>query len=97
MKEKVVRLDVSKDILMVSTKDVAMNSDGKEYIVGTLEGEPLTIGFNAKYLVRLLQCHDGDEVAMKLTQYNQALVVDDLDGKRLLLLPSLLLKVGLAD
>lgn len=96
MKEKVVRLDISNEMMVVSTKDLALNSDGKEYIDGALQGDPLTIGFNAKYLVRMLQCHDSDEVKMNMTQHNRGLVLEN-EGKTLLVLPSLLVKVGLDD
>lgn len=92
LKEKGVRFDVSNDITLVSANDKAFNTQGKEYVEGTLEGNGMPIGFNAHFLLKALNCIDLDEVVLNMTESNRALIVKDGDGKRIMVLPLMLHK-----
>ncbi len=62
-----VILDISPDSLTVSAQDLDFSNEANEQLSCTYEGNPLTIGFNAKFLVEMLGVLESDDVKMELS------------------------------
>ena len=91
--DKMVVLDVAKDLVRVSSTNKAFNSEGVEEIAGSLEGEPLTIGFDASLLSRCLTVFTQDEVVLEMTAPNRYLVFRD-DTALVIVMPRLVPEVA---
>ncbi len=64
-KAHAVKLDLTKGVLTVLSQNPDLG-DAKEEVPVEYQGEPLKIGFNARYLVDVLQALKGDDVALEL-------------------------------
>ncbi|MEW6410091.1 MAG: DNA polymerase III subunit beta [Nitrospirota bacterium] len=63
-KTNTVRIDIDKSRMMLSTE--SETGEAKETIPVDYQNEPLTIGFNARYLIDALQVIDGEMVRVEL-------------------------------
>lgn len=84
-----VILDISPSSLTVSAQDLDFSNEANEQLTCTYEGNPLTIGFNAKFLVEMLGVLDADEVKMELSTPSRAgilLPAEPTDGEEILML-----------
>lgn len=84
-----VILDISPDSLTVSAQDLDFSNEAAEQLPCNYDGNPLTIGFNAKFLVEMLGVLESDEVKMELATPSRAgilLPVEDTEGEEILML-----------
>ena len=62
-----IRLDLEDEKITL----ISMNPDigeAREEIAAQYKGELLTIGYNARYMIDILQAMDGEEVVIKLQE-----------------------------
>ena len=85
-----VAFNISKDKILIHTEDPESSSRAKEEIIGSYEGEALTIGYNGEYLKDIINHISGDEVVIKLNTPISATLFtgknEELD-KTMLLMP----------
>ena len=55
-----VILNINDGSLTVSAQDLDFSNEATEQLTCTYEGEPLTIGFNAKFLIEMLNVLESD-------------------------------------
>lgn len=81
--------DITANTLTLSSQDTDFSYNATERMICTYTGEPMKIGFNAKFLLELLNATDGDELAIKLsTPQRPGLMspVEQMDGEDILML-----------
>ncbi|NRB63660.1 MAG: DNA polymerase III subunit beta, partial [Saprospiraceae bacterium] len=84
-----VILNINDGSLTVSAQDLDFSNEATEQLACTYEGEPLTIGFNAKFLVEMLGVLESDEVQMELSTPTRAGILlpsEKEDGEDILML-----------
>ncbi|MCB0521584.1 MAG: DNA polymerase III subunit beta [Lewinellaceae bacterium] len=84
-----VILDISPDSLTVSAQDLDFSNEAAEQLSCTYEGNPVTIGFNAKFLIEMLGVLESDEVKMELSTPSRAGILlpgEGEDGEEILML-----------
>ncbi len=84
-----VTLKLTEDSLTINTQDLDFSNEANEQLSCQYDGEPLEIGFNAKFLIELLSVIDADDVEIKLADATKAGVitpVPQVDGEELLML-----------
>lgn len=67
-----VILNIKNGDLTVSAQDLDFSNEATEHLTCTYEGDPLTIGFNAKFLVEMLGVLESDMVQMELSSPTRA-------------------------
>jgi len=70
-----VALSISGNEIQLSARDVDYNFEGNERMACQYDGEPLQIGFNAKFLNEMLMAVDSDEVKMELSTPSKASLI----------------------
>ena len=84
-----VILNINDGSLTVSAQDLDFSNEATEQLPCSYEGEPLTIGFNAKFLIEMLNVLESDEIKMDLSTPTRAgilLPVDEVEGEEILML-----------
>jgi DNA polymerase-3 subunit beta len=84
-----VILNIHDGSLTVSAQDLDFSNEATEQLACSYEGEPLTIGFNAKFLVEMLGVLESDEVQMELSTPTRAGILlpnEDSEGEDILML-----------
>ena len=84
-----VILNISGESLTISAQDLDFSNEATEQLSCTYDGDALTIGFNAKFLIEMLGVLESDEVKMELSTPTRAgilLPADDTDGEEILML-----------
>ena len=84
-----VVLNINNSSLTVSAQDLDFSNEATEQLSCTYEGEPITIGFNAKFLVEMLGVLESDDIKLELSTPARAgilLPVDETDGVSILML-----------
>jgi len=84
-----VVLNIKEGSLVISAKDLDFSNEATEQISCTYEGEPVTIAFNAKFLVEMLGVLESDEVKMELSTPTRAgilLPAEEPEGEEILML-----------
>ncbi|HHM21760.1 MAG TPA: DNA polymerase III subunit beta, partial [Bacteroidetes bacterium] len=84
-----VIFDIAPDSLTVSAQDLDFSNEANEQLACNYEGTPLTIGFNAKFLIEMLSVLESEEVKMELATPSRAgilLPVDETEGEEILML-----------
>jgi DNA polymerase III subunit beta len=84
-----VILNITDKSLTVSAQDLDFSNEAHEQLTCTHTGEPLTIGFNAKFLIEMLTVMEGDEIRMELSTPSRAGIIrstDSVDGEEILML-----------
>jgi DNA polymerase III subunit beta len=76
-----IRLEVSADSVKVSAEDIERASEAHETVMGELDGDELTIGFNAIYLTEVLSNIDSEEVLFEFSTPNRAGIVTPFEQK----------------
>lgn len=66
--------------LLVSAEDVESSSAGKERLVCQYDGEPMEIGFNAKYFLEMLNNVETEDVCIEMSQPSRAGLVLPVDN-----------------
>ena len=84
-----VILRINDGSLTISAQDLDFSNEATEQMSCTYEGEPLTIGFNAKFLVEMLGVLEAEEVRMELSTPSRAgilLPVEEVNEEDILML-----------
>ncbi|MGA1544560.1 MAG: DNA polymerase III subunit beta [Saprospiraceae bacterium] len=84
-----VILNIGKEILTLSAQDIDFSNEAIEELNCVFEGEPFTIGFNAKFLVEMLNVLESDEVKIELSTPTRAGILtpaDQIEGTEILML-----------
>lgn len=62
-----VILDIKAENLTISAQDLDFSNEANENLKCNYEGEPIKIGFNAKFLVEMLNAIESDEVRLEMS------------------------------
>lgn len=84
-----VILNINDGSLTVSAQDLDFSNEATEQLSCSYEGEPLTIGFNAKFLIEMLGVLQSEEVKMELSTPTRAgilLPVEEQEEEDILML-----------
>lgn len=84
-----VNLKINGNSLTMSAQDLDFNNEAKESLDCQYSGEDMEIGFNAKFLLEMLNAMDNEEVKMELSTPSRAgilLPTETEDGEDLLML-----------
>jgi DNA polymerase III subunit beta len=90
-----VRLKITGSELVISAEDLDFSNEASERLSCQYEGEDMEIGFNAKFLLEMLNNIDSDEVNMELSTPNRAGLLmpagmDDNENILMLVMPVML-------
>ena len=84
-----VILSIDNGSLNVSAQDLDFSNEAAEQLACTYDGEPLTIGFNAKFLVEMLSVLESDEIKMEMSSSTRAGILlpgEESEGEEILML-----------
>ncbi len=84
-----VILNINDGSLTISAQDLDFSNEATEQLACTYDGDPVTIGFNAKFLIEMLGVLESDEVKMELSSPTRAgilLPTEEPDGEEILML-----------
>jgi len=84
-----VILNVNDGSLTVSAQDLDFSNEATEQLTCTYTGDPLTIGFNAKFLIEMLNVLESDEIKMELSTPTRAGILlpgEATEGEEILML-----------
>lgn len=84
-----VILNINEGSLTISAQDLDFSNEATEQMTCSYEGDPLVIGFNAKFLIEMLGVLESDEVKMELAGPSRAgilLPTEEKPGEQILML-----------
>ena len=84
-----VILSLTNASLTISAQDLDFSNEATEQLSCNYEGEPMTIGFNAKFLIEMLGVLESDDVILELSTPNRAGILlpsEQQEGENLLML-----------
>ncbi len=84
-----VILNISENSLTMSAKDLDFSNEATEQMHCKYEGDPLMIGFNAKFVIEMLNVMETDEVIINMSAPNRAGIMipgDEPDDENLMML-----------
>lgn len=84
-----VILTIADGSLTVSAQDLDFSNEATEQLACTYDGDPLTIGFNAKFLVEMLGVLEGEEVKLEMSTATRAgilLPTEQAGGQEIMML-----------
>lgn len=84
-----VILNINDGSLTISAQDLDFSNEATEQLTCSYEGNPVTIGFNAKFLVEMLGVLESEEVKIELSTPNRAgilLPAEETEGEEILML-----------
>lgn len=67
-----VILNINEGSLNISAKDLDFSNEATEQLSCTYDGDPMTIGFNARFLVEMLSVLDAEEVRLEMSSPTRA-------------------------
>lgn len=76
-----VVLNINDGSLTISAQDLDFSNEATEQLACSYDGEPLTIGFNAKFLIEMLGVLSSDEVKMALSSPTRAGILHPSEAK----------------
>jgi DNA polymerase-3 subunit beta len=81
-----VRLSIGKDQLEISAEDLELSNNARETLPCQYEGDPMDIGFNAKFLTEMISYLDSEQVLVELSHPSRAGIIfpygdDDTEKK----------------
>jgi DNA polymerase-3 subunit beta len=90
-----VRLKISGAELNISSEDIDFANEAHERISCQFDGEDMEIGFNAKFLIEMLNNLSGDEITIEMSTPNRAGILfpsikDDNEDILMLVMPVML-------
>ncbi len=81
-----VRLSISKDQMTISAEDLEFSNNAKETMPCQYEGDPMDIGFNAKFLTEMISNLDSEQVMLEMSHPSRAGIIfpygEDTEGKQ---------------
>lgn len=84
-----VVLNLNEGSLTISAQDLDFSNEANEQLSCTYNGEPMSIGFNAKFLIEMLGVLDTKDIKMELSTPNRAGIVvptEKIEGEELIML-----------
>ena len=84
-----VILNIDEGSLTIEAQDLDFSNEATEQLVCQYKGEPITIGFNAKFIIEMLGVLGTDEVNVELSSPNKAGIIlpgENPDDEELLML-----------
>ncbi len=84
-----VILNITPGNLTISAQDLDFSNEATEKLACTYDGDGLTIGYNAKFVLEMLNVLESDEVKLELSTPTRAsilLPVEDVPGEDILML-----------
>jgi len=84
-----VILNLTNASLTISAQDLDFSNEATEQLSCDYQGDPMTIGFNAKFLIEMLNVLEGDDIIMELSTPNRAGILlpsEQEEGENLLML-----------
>lgn len=84
-----VILTIADGSLTVSAQDLDFSNEATEQLACTYNGDPLTIGFNAKFLVEMLGVLEGEEIKLEMSTATRAgilLPTEQAGGQEIMML-----------
>ena len=84
-----VRLKINGSELNISSEDIDFSNEAHERLTCQYEGEDMEIGFNAKFLIEMLNGADTDDINMELSTSTKAGIIkptEQGEGEELLML-----------
>ena len=84
-----VILNINDSSLTISAQDLDFSNEATEQMNCTYDGDPLTIGFNAKFLIEMLNVLESEEVKIELSSPTRAgilLPTENEEGEEILML-----------
>jgi DNA polymerase III subunit beta len=90
-----VRLKIDKTQLQISAEDLDFSNEANENLTCEYKGEPMEIGFNARFLIEMLANVESGEVTMELSAPNRAGIIlpknqDASESTLMLIMPVML-------
>jgi DNA polymerase III subunit beta len=90
-----VSLQISPDSLTISSQDVDFSNEANEQLTCSYTGDPLMIGFNAKFLIEMLGILQSEEVKLELSTSTRAGILlpseeDENEAVFMLIMPVML-------
>ncbi len=70
-----VRLSIGKDQLEISAEDLELSNNARETLPCQYEGDPMDIGFNAKFLTEMISYLDSEQVLVELSHPSRAGII----------------------
>ena len=70
-----VRLSLNEKELTISAEDLEFANDAKESLHCEYEGEPMDIGFNAKFLTEMISNLDTEQILMEMSEPQRAGII----------------------
>ncbi|NNE30042.1 MAG: DNA polymerase III subunit beta [Saprospiraceae bacterium] len=84
-----VILNINEGSLTVSAQDLDFSNEATEQLACSYDGEPITIGFNAKFLIEMLTVLESDDVVLNLSTPTRAGILkpaDEVEDEDILML-----------
>ncbi len=75
-----VVLNIADASLTISAQDLDFSNEATEQLSCQYQGDPMTIGFNAKFLIEMLSVLESDEVRFELSTPNKAGILVPADA-----------------
>ena len=76
-----VRLSIQEHELVVSAEDIEFSNDANEKLPCQYEGDPMEIGFNAKFLTEMVSNIDSEQILIEMSHPSRAgIIFPVLDG-----------------
>lgn len=84
-----VILNITDSSLTISSQDLDFSNEATEQLTCTYDGDPLSIGFNAKFMAEMLNVLESDEVNVRLSTPTRAGILlpsEETEGEEILML-----------
>ncbi len=84
-----VILSINDSSLNISAQDLDFSNEATEQLACTYEGDPLTIGFNAKFLIEMLGVLESEEIKVEMSTPTRAGILlpsEETEGEEILML-----------
>lgn len=76
-----IRVSMNPEITNITAEDIDYSNKAHESITGIYTGEPMDIGFNAKFLREILDNVDADEIQLDMSVPNRAALISPVNQK----------------
>ena len=74
-----IRVSMNSEITNITAEDIDYSNKAHESITGVYTGEPMDIGFNAKFLREILDNIDSDEIQLDMSLPNRAALISPVN------------------
>ena len=73
-------LELTADKLVIRAEDKDYNNKANETLAVDYSGHPMTVGFNAKYLIEVLNPLNSERVSVSLVSSKRPAIIQEIDG-----------------